>query len=213
MDTLKKLTLGAEELGLKLAANQLNQLAELQNQLIKWTAIFNLTSITDEERVVKCHLLDSLTIVPFWNGSQRQFDKTLDVGTGAGFPGLPLAIALPQQEFHLLDSNNKKIRFIRQQIHHLGLKNVTAFHSRVQQHEIKNYDAIVSRAFSKIAEMVEMTQPLLAQGGSWMAMKGVYFEAEKQALPDWVVETHCHRLSVPGLNAARCLVELTRRKD
>lgn len=211
VEILKKLTRGVTELGLKLDDNQLDQLVELQVQLMKWTKTFNLTAITEENEVLKLHLLDSLAIVPHW--LEKGFNKTLDVGTGAGFPGLPLAIALPEQQFHLLDSNSKKIRFIRQQIHQLGLTNVEAFHSRVQQHEIQDYDCIVSRAFASIADMVEMTQPLLANEGRWMAMKADYSEQEKNELPAWTQQANAHQLNVPGLNAQRCLIELARRND
>lgn len=203
---LQKLTDGANSLELKLDANQLEQLVELQNQLMKWTKAFNLTAITEENEVLKLHLLDSLAVAPFWQ--QRKFKKTLDVGTGAGFPGLPLAIALPELEFHLLDSNSKKIRFIRQQIHHLGLKNVSAFHSRVQQHEINDYDCVVSRAFASISDMVAMTKPLLAENGVWMAMKGAYSDEERAELPEQIKEVGAYQLNVPGLSAQRCLIEL-----
>ncbi len=213
MDVLKSLISGSEELGLKLTEKQFEQLMELQNQLIKWTKVFNLTSITDKSDVLKLHLLDSLAIAPYWKNEQNQFTKTLDVGTGAGFPGLPLAIVCPELEFHLLDSNSKKIRFIRQQIHELGLKNVTAFHSRVQDHQIKDYPCIVSRAFASISDMVSMTEDLLTDTGSWMAMKGNYSEQEKNELPVTIQQTNFYPLRVPGLNAERCLVQLSRRKD
>ncbi len=204
----KLLSQGVLQLNLNLSEEQLNQLLELQAQLMKWTRAFNLTAITDEVEVCRLHLLDSLAIAPFWH-----FQKSLDVGTGAGFPGLPLAIALPDREFHLLDSNSKKIRFIRQQIHHLGLTNVVAHHSRVQQHTIFDYDCIVSRAFASLSDMVEMTQPLLAKSGSWMAMKGIYSAEDIAQLPNWVKELRSHNLTVPGVNAERCLIELVRRND
>lgn len=205
---LQELTQGVEALGLSLDTQQLARLLKLQQQLIKWNSAFNLTAITDEQQVLRLHLLDSLAIVPLW-----RFDKTLDVGTGAGFPGLPLAIALPDQEFHLLDSNSKKVRFIRQQIHQLDLKNVTAFHCRIQQHQPQGYDCVVSRAFASMADMVELTDPLLAPGGHWMAMKGVYSQEEVDSLPGSVIEVDCHQLKVPGVDASRCLVELARRND
>lgn len=213
MDLLLSLTKGAEALALNLNNQQLEKLVELQNQLMKWTKAFNLTAITQPTEVLKLHLLDSLSIVPYWKNQNGLFKKTLDVGTGAGFPGLPLAIACPDQEFHLLDSNSKKIRFIRQQIHQLGLTNVTAFHGRVQDHEIRDYDCIVSRAFASISDMVEMTEPLLAKNGYWMAMKGAYSDQEKNELPMLIQQTNCYPLIVPGLAAERCLVELSRRKD
>jgi len=211
-----KLTQGVETLELNLTTEQIEKLVELQAQLMKWTKAFNLTAITDENEVLKLHLLDSLAVVPYWNTKNRlekKFSKTLDVGTGAGFPGLPLAIALPEQEFHLIDSNSKKIRFIRQQIHHLGLKNVQVFHSRVQDHQITDYDCVVSRAFASISDMVEMTQPLIAENGCWMAMKAQYSDEEKGELPDWIEEVGAYQLTIPWLSAQRCLIELVKRND
>ena len=205
-DILQALTDGCEKLQLSLSARQLEKLTELQTQLIKWNQAFNLTAITEPLEVLQLHLLDSLAIVPFW-----PYRKTLDVGTGAGFPGLPLAIALPQQEFHLLDSNSKKIRFIRQQIHQLGLDNVTAFHCRVEQHQPQGYQAIVSRAFASLVDMIESSKHLLADGGSWMAMKGIYQASEVASLPAEYQQVAWHQLNVPGLQADRCLIEVRRR--
>jgi len=202
---LSQLTDGARALGLELSQPQLDQLAELLSQLLKWNSAYNLTAIKSEDEALKLHLLDSLTIVPYW-----RFNKTLDVGTGPGFPGLPLAIALPDQEFHLLDSNSKKIRFIRQQIHHLGITNVTAWHSRVEKHQAQGYDSIVSRAFASLTDMVELSEHLLDDGGRWMAMKGAYLAEEIEALPGWVEQVSVNQLQVPGLEADRCLIELKR---
>jgi len=144
-------------------------------------------------------------VVPYWH-----FATTLDVGTGPGFPGLPLAIAKPDLEFHLLDSNSKKIRFIRQQVHSLGLNNVEAHHCRVEDHQSTGYQAIVSRAFASLKDMVTLSEHLLAEDGRWMAMKGVYDQAETAALPSQVLIESVNPLSVPGLNAERCLITLKR---
>ena len=199
---------GIERLGLNCTQSQHEKLTELLVQLLKWNQAFNLTAVENESDAIKLHLLDSLSIVPFW-----RFEKTLDVGTGAGFPGLPLAIALPDQQFHLLDSNSKKIRFIRQQVHHLGLSNVKVFHSRVQEHRPQAYSAILSRAFASISDMVTMTDHLVQAGGRWMAMKGSYLASDLASLPDTIIEEVTHQLQVPGLDAERCLIELKRRID
>ena len=206
-----KLKRGADVLTLNLSSEQIEKLVELQAQLMKWTKAFNLTAITDQDDILKLHLLDSLAVVPYWE--QKEFNRTLDVGTGAGFPGLPLAIALPEQTFHLLDSNSKKVRFIRQQIHELEIKNVQVFHSRVQAHEIKDYDCIVSRAFASISDMVEMTDSLISGNGCWMALKAHYSDEEKSELPAWIEEVNTYQLSIPELSAQRCLIELVKRKD
>lgn len=202
---LQALLKGTESLGLKLNQNQLEQLIDLQNKLVKWNKVFNLTAITDEKLILQLHLLDSLSLVPFWN-----FEKTLDVGTGAGFPGLPLAIALPDKTFHLLDSNSKKTRFIQQQIHHLNISNVVIHHARIEQHKINNYDAIVSRAFASITDMLNASEKLLAKNGRWMAMKGVYPEKELAELPAWAKQENIHNIDLPGLDAQRCVVELSK---
>jgi 16S rRNA (guanine527-N7)-methyltransferase len=204
-DLLKALGAGIDALQISLSSEQVDQLWTLQNQLLKWNKTYNLTAISDPKEVLQLHLLDSLSLVPYW-----RFPQTLDVGTGAGFPGLPLAIALPEQQFHLLDSNSKKIRFIRQQVHQLGLKNVAAFHCRVEDHQAQGYDAIVSRAFASLSDMVELTDHLLKSEGSWMAMKGIYQQEEINALPAAVTQNALHRLNVPGLDAERCLIELRR---
>lgn len=202
---LEKLQQGVDTLNLQLNDQQISQLHELLTQLLKWNHAFNLTAITDENEALKLHLLDSLAVVPFW-----RFAKTLDVGTGAGFPGLPLAIALPEQEFHLLDSNSKKVRFIRQQIHHLKLTNVYAHHSRIENHQAQGYQAIVSRAFASLTDFVSLSEHLLEENGRWMAMKGIYQNDEIEVLPDSVEQVTLHKLKVPQLDAERCLIELKR---
>lgn len=199
---------GIEALDLDLTEKQIDQLVELQSQLLKWNKTFNLTAITDEVEALKLHLLDSLAIIPHWN-----FKNTLDVGTGAGFPGLPLAISLPDQKFTLLDSNSKKIRFIRQQIHHLGLDNVSAVHSRLQEHKPNDYDCIVSRAFASLADMVSWSAHLMTDHGNWMAMKGQFDQSEINELPEFAhFEAH-YQLEVPRLKADRCLIKLSKRND
>jgi len=202
------LSSGAKELALDLNEHQLDQLVLLQQELLKWNHTFNLTAITDPLESLKLHFLDSLAIAPLW-----RFEKTLDVGTGAGFPGLPLAIALPQYRFHLLDSNGKKTRFIRQQAHQLGLSNITVHHSRVELLKKPLFDCVVSRAFASVNDMLELSAHLLKPGGRWMAMKGAMAAEEIEQLPATTRLLQCHLLSVPGLNAERCLLELGRRND
>ncbi|MET1256501.1 16S rRNA (guanine(527)-N(7))-methyltransferase RsmG [Aliikangiella maris] len=199
---------GVEQLALNLTQKQIDQLSYLLSQLLKWNKTYNLTAITEADEALKLHLLDSLAIVPYWT-----FRKTLDVGTGPGFPGLPLAIALPELEFHLLDSNSKKIRFIRQQIHELGLTNVTPHHARVEAFQSEVYDCVVSRAFASLKDMLQMTQHLVAQDGCWMAMKGEYLPSELEEIPKWAKEVNTYRLSVPKLNAKRCIIQLAQRND
>ncbi len=198
---------GIQQLNIAVSQRQQTQLLKLLDALLKWNKVYNLTAITDTEQALKLHLLDSLAVVPFW-----QFTQTLDVGTGAGFPGLPLAMVLPEQKFHLLDSNSKKIRFIRQQIHELGLSNVTAFHCRVEEHTLNNYDCITSRAFASLTDMLQTTNRLLLDNGKWMALKGVYSAEEVSHIPSFAKEVSCHSLVVPGIDAERCIIELIKTK-
>lgn len=194
---------GLQSLNLEVSNEQAEKLLLLLEQLMKWNKTYNLTAIKSIKEALTIHLLDSLAVTPF-----IKQNNILDVGTGAGFPGLPLAIMLPEVEFTLLDSNSKKIRFIRQQIHLLGLKNVEVIHSRVEDPQKKVYLGIISRAFASIEDMVTLTKHLLANEGVWLAMKGQYNQQEIEYLSEQVVEIAHYSLDIPNLSAARCLIEL-----
>lgn len=210
-----------ELMDVNLTKKQLEQLITLLDELLKWNKTYNLTAITDQKEALKLHIIDSLAIVPYWD-----FNKTLDVGTGAGFPGLVLAIALPEQEFHLLDSNSKKIRFLRHMIYKLGLRNVTVHHGRVEdlnkadlKKEAPNkkdlnidslkYDAIVSRAFASLSDMIKMTRHLLAEDGRWMAMKSNFIPDGEDPIPKGIKLQKVNKLTLPDLSVKRCLIELS----
>jgi len=199
----RALTKGLDQLNLLSDQAQQRQLLCLLEQLIKWNKTYNLTAIKNPRECLILHLLDSLAVTPF-----IKQQTILDVGTGAGFPGLPLAIMLPQTNFTLLDSNNKKIRFIRQQIHELKLTNVEVIHSRVEDVAELQYDGIISRAFASIEDMVDVTKHLLTKNGRWLVMKGVYKGSETEQLKATVTEVSYHELNVPGLDARRCLIQL-----
>jgi 16S rRNA (guanine527-N7)-methyltransferase len=203
MNQAVTLETGIGKLGMQLPApaqlKMLNYLILLQ----KWNKVYNLTSIRKAEQMVSHHLLDSLAVLPFlWPG------KWLDVGCGAGLPGLVLAIARPDWEFTLIDSNSKKTSFVKQAIIELDLKNVKVNCARVEEFltDIK-FDGIISRAFAETGEFVKLTQHLLAETGRWAAMKGVP-EQELQRLSGDVVVEQVIPLTVSGLDAARCLVIL-----
>lgn len=194
---------GLNQLKIEANQDQCDKLLLLVDQLIKWNKAYNLTAITDPKQCLIFHLLDSLAVLPYVN------QKTvIDVGCGAGFPGLPLAIMLPQTSFSLLDSNGKKIRFIRQQIHTLNLSNVEVIHARVEEVIDQQYGAVISRAFSSVGEMVKLTSKLLGDKGRWLAMKGQHTRAEQEIAESQVEEIACHPLIIPGLDAQRCLLEL-----
>lgn len=161
---------GASEMGLQLTEAQVNQLTDYLLLLAKWNKAYNLTAVRDIQQMIPRHLLDSLSIVPYVEG-----DSILDVGTGPGLPGIPLAICFPDKQLTLLDSNGKKTRFLVQAKTALQLNNVQVVQKRVEEFQVdKPFDIIVSRAFSALQDMVKWTQHLLNPQGYFYAMKGVY---------------------------------------
>lgn len=198
-----QLAWGIAELELQLDAETQQKLLNYLGLLEKWNKVYNLTAIRNTELMVSHHLLDSLTVLPYlWQG------KWLDVGCGAGLPGIVLAITRPDWTFTLLDSNSKKTSFVQQAVIELKLKNVAIKCARVEDLQIEEkYDGIISRAFAETREFVSLTRHLLAKKGKWAAMKGAP-EQELQNLPDDVKIEETIQLKVPGLDAARCLVIL-----
>jgi 16S rRNA (guanine527-N7)-methyltransferase len=181
------------------------QLIRYIELIAQWNRVFNLTAIRDLDAMVTRHLLDSLTIKPFIKGK-----NVLDVGTGAGLPGIPLAIVMPERQFVLLDSNQKKTRFLQQTVYQLRLKNVRVVHQRVEEYKTEQlFDTVVSRAFSTLREYLQFSKHLVKAGGQILAMKGVYPLTELQEIgaPFKVVNTH--PLKVPKLDAERHVVDLT----
>lgn len=203
MSLAQKLAKGIENSGLEISQEKQETLIKYLALLQKWNKVYNLTAIRNAEQMISHHLLDSLAVLPqLWPG------KWLDVGCGAGLPGLVLAICRPDWEFTLLDSNSKKTSFVQQVIIELGLHNVSVRCARVEEiPSIEKYDGIISRAFAETADFVKLTRHLLAEKGRWAAMKGTP-EQELQHLPGDVVVEHIIPLSVSGLDAARCLVIL-----
>lgn len=200
-----QLSEGLVELGLSLAEHQREALLGYLGLLVKWNRAFNLTAVRDPEEMVRRQLLDSLSVIP-WLGQ----GAVLDVGTGAGLPGIPLSIARPEISFSLLDSNGKKTRFVQQVVGELGLANVEVIRSRVERlHRAGHYESIVSRAFSSLAELITATEALLAPGGCWLAMKGVVPSGELTALPAGL-SSEILPLQVPGEPGTRHLVLIRR---
>ncbi|NQD36040.1 16S rRNA (guanine(527)-N(7))-methyltransferase RsmG [Permianibacter sp. IMCC34836] len=178
-------------------------LQHLLNELLKWNSAFNLTAIRDPDEALTLHILDSLTLLPYVTGP-----RLLDVGTGPGFPALPLAILRPDVQITALDSNGKKIRFIRQMAHELKLDNIEPVQARVEQHQ-GQYQQITSRAFAELKLFLDLTGHLLAPGGEWLAMKSQSAAAEIAQLPAGL-QAEVLPLQVPGLQAERCLVRVRR---
>lgn len=201
-----RLRLGAAELGLTLTSDAVDRMLCLLQLLDRWSRAYNLTSIRDPEGMLSHHLLDSLAIHPYLFG-----DSMLDLGTGAGMPGLPLAMFMSDRDFWLLDSNAKRIRFVRQATIELGIENVHAVHERIQAYRpTRKFSTIAARAVASIAEIHDWAAPLLASPGRLLLMKGRY-PADELAKAGCVgLDIAVHRLHVPYLHAERHLVEIRR---
>ncbi len=199
------LNAGLATLGIPLDEAQKQKLLDYVGLLGKWNKTYSLTAIREPERMVPHHLLDSLAPLPAFPAGTHA--RILDVGSGFGTPGIPLAIARPDWQLTLLDSNHKKTTFLRQALLELQLPNVTVVSDRVEAyHPEAPFDVITSRAFAELSEFVKLTRHLLVKGGNWAALKGVYPYEEIALLPKDVVATEVKQLQVPGLEAERCLV-------
>ena len=191
------------ELGLPLSETQQRTLLLYLDQLLLWNKAYNLTAITDPEEALIKHVIDCLSII-----THLPAGSLLDIGTGAGLPAVIIAICQPERQCTALDSNQKKIRFIKQISSELGLSNMQPIASRIEAHEA-SYAVVTSRAFASLIDFVEVAQPRLADGGFLCAMKGkVPSEEELQALDsDWHIKTI--KLTVPRLHDSRHLIEMS----
>ena len=171
-------------------------------ELMNWNRVYNLTSVRKPTDIVSRHILDSLTILPHLHG-----ERILDIGTGAGLPGIPLAIACPERDFVLLDSSSKKLRFVQQTLGILNLDNVTIEDCRVEEFQPERlFDTVICRAFSDLPDFYRYSARLCNAGGKMLAMKGVYPMTEVECLNDKTVIDEVVTLKVPGLDAERHLV-------
>lgn len=205
-DLAGQLATGLNELSLGLDAAQQEKLLAYVALLAKWNKVYSLTAIREPERMVTHHLLDSLAPLPYLQGDNI---RILDVGSGFGTPGIPLAIARPDWQIVLLDSNQKKTTFLRQALLELQLTNISVETERVEHYRPNApFHIITSRAFSELGEFVKLTRHLLADGGEWAALKGVYPHEEIALLPVDVKVVGVDHLKVPGIKAERHLVHM-----
>ncbi len=202
---IEQLSRGSAKMGLALTAAQMQLLVNYLALLCKWNRAFNLTAIRNEDEMVSRQLLDSLSILPFIEGK-----KILDVGTGPGLPGIPLAVMLPQRKLTLLDSNGKKTRFVQQSKTELELTNINVINGRVEsEQQAGGYDTITSRAFSSLINFAEVAASLLAPGGRLVAMKGTLPEDEIRQLEQQGYAIESHVLQVPETTGERHAVIIT----
>ena len=201
-----RLSAGLRALGLELAPAQVAALGTLLDELADWNTRVNLTAIRDPAEAVDKHLLDSLAVRPLLKGL-----AVADVGSGAGFPGLPLAVADTDRRFVLVESTGKKDKFLRHMVARLDLPNVEVVPLRAESYKPPlPFDSVIARALGPLAEFVRVAGHLAGRGGRLLAMKGKVPEDEIQALPAGWKLLAVHPVAVPGLDAERCVVELAR---
>ncbi len=198
----KILQQGLEELDISYDQAQLQKLIQFIKLIAKWNKAYNLTAVRDLEDMCRLHILDSLAVLPFIHGQ-----RVADIGTGAGLPGIPLAIFLTDVEFVLVDSNSKKTRFVQQAILELKLSNVSVQHQRVEKFQPDNlFSSVTMRAFASLQDIMHLTRHLLDSNGILLAMKGQLPEnTEIEALEQPYSITE---LTVPGIEAQRCLIQI-----
>ncbi|SHN28240.1 16S rRNA (guanine(527)-N(7))-methyltransferase RsmG [Rhizobacter sp. OV335] len=199
---------GLERLGLALDADQQARLLAYQDLIAKWNRVYNLTAVRDPAEMLTHHLLDSLSVVlPLRRHAAGRPLRLLDVGSGAGLPGVVLAIAEPQWHISCVDTVGKKASFIQQAAAELGLRQLRSEHARVEEMPPAQADVVTSRAFASLSDFTRLTAKHLAPaGGTWMAMKGKPPTAEIAELPAILDVFHVEPLQVPDLDAERCLI-------
>ncbi len=203
----KQLVALIDQTSLRVTGHQIDQLIALVLLLNKWNKAYNLTSVRDPSQMLVRHIMDSILVAPYVTGNQ-----VADVGTGPGLPGLPLAIMHPDKQFVLIDSLGKRMNFIRQVVHQLGLKNVVAVQSRVEDYTPETpFSCVLSRAFASLADMLTWCHHLPADMGHFVALKGQLDTQELAQIPAGFEVVATHRIEVPQLDAERHVVEVRPR--
>lgn len=207
-DLKQRLQVGLEQMRLTIAPSVQGQLVQYLEHIHKWNKVHNLTAVRDPRQMVSRHLLDSLSILPHVKGS-----RLLDIGTGAGLPGIPLALARPDLHVTLLDSNQKKTRFLVQTCASLGMENVEIIQNRIEKFQPdEKFDTLVSRAFASLRDFVEGTAHLSHPNIRWLAMKGQHPTEELAELPEFVQVESIINLTVPDTEGERHVIVLAPRK-
>ena len=213
LDELRTILLaGLDSLKLNLSQQQVEQLLSYQALIEKWTQVYNLTAVRDPAEMMTHHLLDSLACVPALQSYLRKVGLEegsclLDVGSGAGLPGVVIAICCPTVKVTCVDTVGKKAAFIKQTAISLKLQNLSGLHSRVEN-ITQSFDVICSRAFASLADFTNLSTNALAVHGAWMALKGKHPVDELLVLPETVAMFHVEHMQVPGLDAERCIIWL-----
>ena len=213
---LPNLAQGAAKLGADLTEQQSLRLIQFLALLNKWNKAFNLTAVRDPKEMLGRHLLDSLSLLPVLRIQRSKIASNeftiLDVGTGAGLPGIPLAICMPDTNFVLLDSNGKKTRFVFQACVELGLKNVEVQTTRIENYQSANQvDIVVSRAFASLKDFVERCHAVAGPNTRLIAMKGLYPSEEIADLQSFWTVIDSQKIDIPGLEGVRHFIELARK--
>jgi 16S rRNA (guanine527-N7)-methyltransferase len=205
VNPIERLVHDAGLLGVTLAGAETARLLKLLDELEHWNRAYNLTAVEGRGELITHHLLDSLSVSPDLAGT-----RIADVGTGAGFPGLPLAVVNPRRQFTLIDSNGKKTRFVEHAVRTLALTNVTVVHARAETLRPETpFDTVTARALAPLAELLTRVAPLCASATRVLAMKGRWPEKELEKLPPSWRLTDSRHITVPGLAAERCVLMLS----